>query len=144
MLCFSETNNYIKHSANQGCGSIIAYYTLLSFSGTRNLINNIPAEYGGAICTIYNTVLSFSGTSNFINNSASYGGGAIITDTNNTLTFSGTIDFISNSCNGRTDTLYLFGDKIHFLCFAYITQLCIGRRIMQVWEELSMFILLAL
>ena len=85
------------HSSTVGGGAILTLnHTVLSFSGTTNLINNL-AIYGGAIFTSDNTVLSISGTNNFINNSAEISGGAIHTSVNTVLSFNGTNNFINNS-----------------------------------------------
>ena len=99
-LTFTGNTTFLDNSATSSSefaygGAIYASFTLLSFNGTSNFINN-SACFGGAIQTWANTVLSFNGINNFINNSA-FLGSAIYTFGNSVLSFSGTNNFINNS-----------------------------------------------
>ena len=112
-LTFTGNITFLDNSATSATefacgGAIYASFTLLSFNGTSNFINN-SAHYGGAIQTWANTVLSFNGINNFINNSA-FLGSAIYTHRNSVLSFSGANNFINNSARfgGAIST----GDRI--------------------------------
>ena len=99
-LTFTGNTTFLDNSGTSSSefaygGAIYASFTLLSFNGTSNFINN-SARFGGAIQTWANTVLSFNGINNFINNSA-FLGSAIYTFGNSVLSFSGTNNFINNS-----------------------------------------------
>ena len=103
VLSFNGISNFINNSAHYGGAIYILGNTVLGFNGSSNFINNKVAGEGagGAIYILRNTVLNFNGTSNFINNSAYYYGGAIFTSNNTALSFNGTSNFINNQVAGE-------------------------------------------
>ena len=113
------THNYMLCGGKfVGGGGIIAFSSILTFTGnTTFLENNASCSVGGAIYTLASTV-NFQGISNFINNSASGNGGAVSTY-NIILTFNGTSNFINNSAKHagaliiNTETNNLINNSAH-------------------------------
>ena len=111
VLSFRGISNFINNSADGKGGAIYTSgHTVVSFNGTSKFINN-SADIGGAIYASYTTVLSFNGTSKFINNSADIGGAIYASYT----TFNGNSTFSNNLAeNGPGGAIYMLYKELSF------------------------------
>ena len=87
-MTFNGNNIFRNNSADTDGGGILAWNSILNFSGNSTFESNLAADKGGGIFASYNPLMTFNGNNIFRNNSADNDGGGIFA-WNSILNFSG-------------------------------------------------------